>query len=172
MNFRLYLIIIFFSLFGVVSFFLSWPEYQKLLMVQAEIGKTQEEIQTADKRLEELNSVSEKLKGYESQLKILDTALPDKFYMPHLYDFFEKVCPQYGLILDGMNASVGEVNDFGVKEVKISLSLSGDYESFKEFLLALENSVRFFSLESMNLIAPEKENTPFKFSLDLSTYIR
>lgn len=172
MNFRLYLIIIFFSLTGLIGFFLSWPEYQKLLTVQAEIGKAQEEIQIADKRLEELNNTSEKLKNYESQLGILDTALPDKFYLPHLYDFFEKVCPRYGLILDGINASVGEMNDSGVKEVKISLSLSGDYESFKEFLLALENSVRFFSLEKISISVPEKENMPFGFSLDLSTYIR
>jgi len=172
MNFRLYFIIIFFLLAGLIGFFLSWPEYQKLLTVQAEIGKTQEEVQTIDKRLEELNSASEKLKGYESQLKILDTALPDKFYMPHLYDFFEKICPQYGLILDGMNASVGTVNDFGVKEVKISLSLSGDYDSFKNFLAALENSVRFFSVENMSLTASDKANAPFKFGLDLNTYIR
>jgi len=172
MNFRLYFIVIFFLLAGITGYFLSWPEYQKLLTVQAEIGRTQEDIQTVDKRLEELNSASEKLKGYEDQLKILDTALPDKFYMPHLHDFFEKVCPQYGLILDGMNASVGTVNDFGVKEIKISLSLSGDYDSFKTFLFALENSVRFFSIENMGLTTSDKENAPFRFTLDLSTYIR
>ena len=172
MNFRFYLIIIFFLAAGLIVFFLVWPKYQNLLTVQSEIGATKEKIQTADKRLAELKDISQRLKQYENQLKILDTALPNKFYLPQLHDFFQNLCPRYGLILEGINISVSSSEDNKIQEIAINLNVSGSYSSIKDFLSGLENSVRFFSIEKIGISSPEKENAPFKSSLNLKTYTR
>jgi|GEM_PF-4083886 len=169
----LYFIIIFFLLVGLIGYFLIWPAYQQFTTVQSEIVSVQERIQTADDNVAELKKTSERLKEYESQIKILDSALPAKFYLPHLHYFFEEICPKYGLILDSMSANLNPLSDLSnIKEIPITLSLSGSYSSLKEFVAYLENSVRFFALQNVSLSGSDLPEEPFSLNLSLKTFTR
>lgn len=172
MNFRIYLIIIFILIAGLIGYFLVWPEYQELLIVQSEIEGTQEKIQSIDKRLADLKDASRELEQYKDQLKILDYALPNRFYLPQIYDFFGYICPQRGLTFGGVNASVGPSSDFNIREVLISLNASGDYSTIKNFLSYLESSARFFAISNINLSSSGEPGALLNLSLNLKTYAR
>lgn len=173
MKSHLYFIIIFFAAAGAIGYFLLWPTYQKLTTAQSEIQSVQESIQSADSRLAELKKTSERLKQYENQLKILDSALPKKFYLPHLYNFFEEICPQKALTLNSMSATVNPLTgSSNIKEVPINLNVSGSYSSLKDFIDYLEKSVRFFALSNMTISGPGEEDQPFSLILNLKTFTR
>lgn len=173
MKFHIYFIIIFFAAAGLIGYFLLWPTYQKLIIAQSEIQSTQESIQSVDSRFAELKKTSERLKQYESQLKILDYALPAKFYLPHLYNFFEEICPQKALTLNSMSATVSPlVGSSKINEVPISLNVSGSYSSLKDFVNYLESSVRFFALGSMTISGSTEDDQPFGLTLNLKTFTR
>lgn len=168
-----YFIIIFFSLTGLIVYFLLWPAYQQLVFIQSEINSAQESIKVADDYFAEMRKTSERLKNYENQLKILDYALPTKFYLPLMHNFFEETSPKYGLTLNSVAASVNPLAGTSkIKEIPISLNLSGSYSSLKDFITYLENSVRFFALGNMTISGSDSPDKPFNLILNLKTFTR
>jgi len=167
---RLYLIIIFFVIVGVLGFFLVWPAYQKMLSTQEEIEEIEASIQRGEAYYANLRSISEKLEDYQEQFKVIDSALPKKSYIPHLYDFFQKTCSRNGLTLEGIGHSVeGTKEREDIKEIGINLKVLGTYSSFKNYLDYLGKSVRFFSIRNITLAAPT-EGEPFNFSISIKTF--
>ncbi len=166
---RFYFIIIFFLIIGFIGFFLAWPAYQETSSMQLEIEEIKISIQEGEEYFAGLKSLSKKLEEYQDQLSVLDSALPEKIYLPQLYDFFPVICSRQGLLYQGMNYTFNPSEDSKIKEIPISLSVSGSYSSFKSFLSYLQNSARFFSIESINL-SSDHEGKFFSASLNIKTY--
>ncbi|MEI6810577.1 MAG: type 4a pilus biogenesis protein PilO [Candidatus Nomurabacteria bacterium] len=52
----------------------------------------------------------------------------------------------------------------------VSFSVKTTYTNFKKFMINYENSLRLFTLESVNFSAPEKIDEPVNFRVSLKTY--
>lgn len=152
-----------------MGFFLVWPDYQEISSIQSEIKEIENSIQKGEEYFTNLKSLSEKLEQYQDQLSVVDSALPKKFYLPQFYDFFPQICSRHGLLFQEVNCSFNPSGESRVQEISITLNVSGSYSSFRSFLSYLENSVRFFSIESINLSSAQ-EGKPFSISLNLKTY--
>ena len=57
-----------------------------------------------------------------------------------------------------------------IKEINMSLSLSGTYSAFKDFLRALEGSSRMIEVENISFSASEKISEPISFSVRIKTH--
>jgi len=148
---------------AAIGVFLVWPKYQEGLETQVKIERVTTKVQNQKTYFEDLEATSEKLEGYTKEFKIMADAFPDEPNLPLLYDFFQKFSSQKGLML----MDIG-VNDRMGGEIGISLGVLGNYDSFKNFLEALERSARFFEIETISFSSPE-DFSPFGFNMTLKT---
>jgi len=165
---RPYLIVIFLVGAAVIGFFLVWPEYKEIVKVQSEIEDAHLRIQRGEEYYSNLEDLRDKLKKYQDQLGVISSALPKKFYLPHLYDFFPKICSQNGLVLQDIGITTTPSKEKEIQEIHVSLGVLGTYPSFKNFLSSLEKSVRFFGIEKISFSSSEE--APFSFSLTIKTH--
>lgn len=152
-----------------MGFFLVWPVYQETSSMQLEIEEIKISVQEGEEYFAGLKSLSEKLGEYQDQLSVLDSILPEKIYLPQLYDFFPAECSRQGLLYQGMSHTFDSSENSKIKEILISLSISGSYSSFRSLLSYMQNSARFFSIEDIKL-SSDQEGKFFSASLNIKTY--
>ena len=170
MSLRIYLIIIFFLVAGFLGYFLVWPAYQEMANTQLEIEEIKVSIQKGEEYYAGLEALSKKMEEYGDQISILNSALPQKVYIPHFYDFFPEISSRHGLLFQGLTCDLGSSEEgAGIKEIPISLNVTGSYDSFESLLAYLESSVRFFSIESISLNA-DQEGELFSANLSIKTH--
>lgn len=179
---RLILIIIFLSLALSITLFLIWPQYQELRSLEAEIEGKRTEFQYLEEYFSKLEQLSQKLKEYEVQLAIIDSALPSdsSLTLLSLMDFLQEVSSQNGLIFQEFGASsmissraAGKTVDFpqsettsNIEEIHLGFEVSGSYSALKNFLNTLEESAKIIEVESISFEGEE----PFSFGLKIKTY--
>lgn len=166
---RFYLIIIFLLATIFIGFFLVWPKYQEIAVVRLEIEEAEASIQQEEEYFSNLRNLSERLNQYQDQFSVIESTLPGKFYLPHLFDFLQKTCSQNGLVLQEISSSVSSLGDTRIQEIHVSLRVLGSYSAFKDLLSSLESSVRLFGIESISFSSSE-EGEPFAFSLEIKTH--
>jgi len=165
------IIIVSFSLvliFGIVS---VWPKYQNLRYLEQEIEMKEKEISRREERIEELERMTEELKNYQNQLAKIDSALPPEADLPALFDFLQKASSQSGLVLKSISHLDPKPSpDFAqLKESEVSLTVSGVYASFKNFLSVLEVTARLIEAQSISFSSMSEEG-PREFKLTIKVY--
>lgn len=164
--------------------FLVYPKYQDSDFIKKKLEQKKEEFIYQQDYYEKINMLNKKLEEYKDELKKIDSALPDEPSLPALYDYFLKLSSQNGLILTEMSVSSPAVSkaDPYLQEILFSISVSGTYTSFKNFLFPLYKSARMIEVESISLAGGEegeeekgaKEEVPteaiFGFNLQLKTH--
>lgn len=153
------------------AFFLL-PKTKELNSLKEEIRQKQNELQSKEKYLAELNQISQNLKNYEVQLSKIDAALPDTPELPALFDFLQKSASQSGLVLKGLETTFqSQEEKLGeIRETRLNLFLVGSYSSFKNFLPTLEKSSRLIEVESITLFSPETPPASFKLRIKVNSY--
>lgn len=155
-------------------------------------------------KLEETKKLNEKLKslggdyvkvGKDAE-KIFD-ALPKKENIPGVLIQMEAMASQNGLILNSIDFSnvvddkkkISNVLDAGagaggalaatvptspLKTMKVGLSLSGNYQSLKDFLKATESSLRIMDVNNISFgnKAKEEGSESVSFKVDMIVYYR
>lgn len=170
---RFNITIIFILVIVGVGIGLIRPQYQEFQILQLEIEKSEYQIRRQNERLKHLRSLSDELKEYQTELSIIDVALPKETFLPLLFDFIQKTSSQNGLLLEEISASVAPPAELNIQEIVIDLSLSGSYSSFKDFLYSLENSARLIEVASLNFSSPkEQEALTFNFELTIKTHFK
>lgn len=160
------IIIILLILTIIVGAIFTWPKYQELKVLKAAVGEKRAELQDQEDYIKDLLSTAEELKKYEDSLLKISSALPGAPSLPGLLDFFQKASSQSGLILKGMGSIlvVPHKTITEIRETKISLTLSGNYPSFKNFLLTVEKSARMIEVENISFSTSRGEG-PTEFNL-------
>lgn len=157
-----------------IVFFASWPRYRELGNTQDRIAEKQIELQYKEQYFSDLAGTAEELTKYREELLKVNSILPPDPSVPALFSLLQAASSQNGLILEGLNFSAGsgisKGQGLGVKEINVSLKVSGSYSSFKGFLSTLEKTSRLIEVETLSLSAPEKENKPFSFDLRIKTH--
>ena len=148
-----------------------WPKYQDLRVLQVDIEGKRKELQSREQYLSQLNQLSQELKKYEAPLSKIDSALPSDISLPSLFYFLQKASSQTGLVLEGVGQVSTEAlgENLDVKGHSISLSVSGSYSAFKNFLSVLEKNARLIEVESIGFSSPPAAS-PFSFGIRIKAH--
>ena len=122
-----------------------------------------------------LNSTLSKVKGYGEELAKVESAFPEDpdIAVPNLFNFMIEISSENGLILKGVTGDIKslKLGELGLEEFPFSVSVSGSYADFKNFLSALHKNVRMINVETMRFSSGETRETIFDFSVSLITYL-
>ncbi len=171
MSKRLLISIICLSFCLIIGVFFTIPKYKDLKITENQLEQKQNELEYRQEYLLKVEDISEQLKQYPEELEKIDFGLYSNISLPFLFDFFQKMSSQNGLVLKNINSSPilsGQTNE--TKEININLSLSGSYSAFESFLLNIEKSVRFVEVDELSFSFNSKQDQPLLFSLKVKTY--
>lgn len=168
------IIIIFLALLILGACFLWWPQYQEFQNKNTEIAGRDEEIRQKQERLSGLEDISAKLSEYTSEIAKINSALPADPSITAMFSFIQKKASENGLILS--NIDIGGIYSLKAGEERIqkmpfSISVSGSYPSFKNFLSSLYKNSSLVKVKSISFSSPpeEKGGSLFIFNLNLET---
>lgn len=160
-------IIIFLVAVAILGFFLVWPKYQELAMVQTDIEETKARIASREEYLLELKNLDERLREYEPELEIIDSALFGEPWPSHLFDYLSALAFQKGLVMNNISFNISSSKETKFKESMTSFSLLGSYSKLKDFLSIIESSGKLFNVQKISFSSGDGE--PFSIDLILST---
>ena len=185
---KLLIAIILFGLSFVIGLVFCFPKFQEMRVAQKQLESKEIELEQKKAYFEEIDILSEKLKQYPDELAIIDFSLPDDFSLPFLFDFFEKIISRNGLFLTNISQSQDSQSSFRssrssakpeiseetepgnkLKESRTSLSLSGSYFAFKNFLYSMEKSARLIEVENASFALPEDKISTLNFNITVKT---
>lgn len=149
----------------VGGFTLVLPKYQDFVYTQSVLAQKEEELNSKTAYYSKIQEIWGELEKYQDVLAKIDSAVPNDFSIPVLFNYLQTTAGDTGLIME--NLTFEGVAGNKVKEISIRLQLAGDYSSFKNFLSAIENSARFFKVGSINFSFSKGK---FIFNLGISTY--
>lgn len=150
-----------------------WPKHQDLNNTSMMAKEKKEEIKTQKEYYSNIQSLSDELKKYESELSKINSALPSGFPTISLLNFLEKITPQAGLSLKNLSpgAVTSSLSGEDIQEARASFAISGSYSTFKNFLTFLEKSARLIEIENISFSSPsEKDNFDFNISIKAYSY--
>ena len=150
--------------FGV---FLAWPKYQDLNNLRAEIGQKEAELKLRSDYYAKIKNISTELENHQDQLAKISSALPEVPSLPPIFSYLQEATADAGLLLEDI--ALGVVQLDRVREINISLQLSGSYPAIKSFISNIEKSARFFAVKSLSFESPEDLEDPFSFKLGIAT---
>ncbi len=169
------IIIIILLALALGGYFLWWPEYQEFKNKGLELEIKNENVRQKEEYLSKLDGHINKLSEHANELSKIDIALSTDPSKPTLYNFIMKISAENGLILDSLN--IGEVSskEEGIQKIPLSISVSGSYTAFKNFLSVIYKNTRLFEIDSIGFSSPreteeEEEKKIFTFSLVLKTH--
>jgi Tfp pilus assembly protein PilO len=197
----------------LLIFFLVMPEYKKFQSLQTELGEKKAEFNAEFDYYNAIANTYSKLQNYQQELKTIDNALPAESNLGNLVYFLQKQASESGIIIKSLflsksssspsfsssppispstSHSVALQNTMGqntteqnVKELGITVSLLGSYNSLGGFIRSLEKSSRLFEVPSISFSSGSQESnssgTPglksqfqtqqmFSFNLQLKTH--
>jgi len=191
-NIILIILVCLFALLASGGYFLCWPKYQEFDGRKTEIEIKNEEIRLREVYLSNLETSLEKLTAYSDQLFKIDSAVPTDPSIAALYVFSKKTLSENGLSL--RENDLGELfssesltqeipaqqsSEQGgltqqslkerIQEMPFSISVSGSYAAFKNFLFAIYRNSRLIEIKSISFSSPEEGTELFDFDLNLET---
>ena len=135
----LFSIIIFIVLFFGV--FLVWlPKYREYTSLRFQLEKAKAQLATKQEYFEQLQKVSDELKAHEPDLQKIDSAIPSESDIADVLRFLQNKAQANSLLVEGvgLNNSL-PVKEFpGLKKTPLSITLAGEYSSYKNFISILE----------------------------------
>ena len=170
------IIVFLFTLLALGGYFLCWPKYQEFIYKKTEMETKNEEISLKQAYFSSLEVFSENLLAYDEQLSKIDSAFPVNASSAAILSFLEKRSLENGLIITKADISglfssedpTGQSSKERIQKMSLSLSVSGSYSAFKNFLFTIYESSRIIEVESINF-SLEEEKSLFNFNLKLKT---
>ena len=161
------------------GYFIIWPEYQEFKQKKQEVDFTDEEFRAKEEYLLNIENNLKELSKYEEEVSKINSALPSDPSIAALVNYFQKESSQNGLILKEINVS-GLFNQAEtqskIEKMPFSLTVSGSYSSFKNFVLAVYKNTRLIEIKSIKFSSAfegtekgPKAKDLFDFSLEVET---
>ncbi|MFA4871796.1 MAG: hypothetical protein WC610_01930 [Patescibacteria group bacterium] len=178
----------------VLGYFMVIKGQYKKLQKSQKIDLVQ--LQNMINRLEKDNAymtenIDKNIEFSPAEERLLSLALPDQFDFPSLIIQLGSLAGRYGFTVANINAkeavgiakpksggqdtsksqnfSPSEDNNSQLKKINVEMAVvGGNYNAFKNFIQAMENSVMFFDVLSVNFKAGDIAAQ--KYSLNFATY--
>jgi len=161
---------------AALGFGILWPNYQELQEIQAVTREKESELKSLEDYFSSLEKTAKEVKSYPESLAKIDASLPPDPSVSSLFLFLQKKASENGLILKevgGFSISPS-IDNPKVKEVVISINLTGSYDSLKNFLSVIEEADRLIDVENIGFSYSQGKETGsqnlFKFDLELKTH--
>lgn len=153
----------------IIGVFWSWPSYQAFLALRQEQNQKAQDVQTRTHYFNDLAALREKLQTFQTQLALLDWALPNDSSIPSLYGEIQSMAANSGLVLKSISSSVLPSSQSQLKTIEVSLDMSGSYIGLKEFIARAQSAPRVLNVESVGF-SSVKESDKFNFEVRVLAY--
>ena len=151
-----------------LGIFVVWPKYNDFQRTRLELKQKEAELNSKESYYSKVKDVWSRLDDYGDALARVDSAIPQSYSLPVLFNYFQQTANENGLIIE--NLTFGEAAEGKVKKISINLMANGSYFSLKSFLSAIESSERFFEVNSISLSPGAEAEQAFSFDLKILTY--
>lgn len=149
---------------AVLVFVFIAPNWSSIKILRLEAVLLEQDVADLEELLSETQQIKEKYVRVEQDAKRIFLAIPKQEDLPYLLIQFEALAASNGLLLEAISFSQVEktpkkkftqettksqaANTF-LKISHVNLSLSGSYNAFKNYLVALENNIRSMDVYSI-----------------------
>ncbi len=163
----IFLIIILAVILVVWQLFL--PAFNTVSLAREDLKSWEEKVGETESLNQKLIELKKKYEALEAQVKKIEAALPKGQDIPALMIQLEALTSQNGLILNSVDfispveakkkkaaetetgqESTASAVPAGVKSIDMELNLSGNYNSLKNFLKAVESNLRIMDISAIN----------------------
>lgn len=180
---RLFFSIIILAAIGLVIVFLILPQVSRVKNVRSEIDNLKAELSRKTELSEKIDEMILKYNELVAKIQKIDLTIPKGPQKPELIVQIESLAKENGLILESIVfREPTQKEAVGYKILNISLTLSGNYLAFKNFLTALEQNIRLMDVQLIDFSSPERVVIPgvlptlggsiseSRFNIQLNTY--
>ena len=140
----------------LLVFFLVMPEYNRFQTLQTQLGEKKAEFNAKFDYYAAIAKTYDELQVHKDDLKKIDDALPQSPARGKLIYFLQEDAKANGLILKDVSLSDPSADTTGtsisntIKDIFISMDVSGDYTSLERFMASLEGSSRIFEIKNIS----------------------
>ena len=140
--------------FGLIS-----PTLEQIEIRQEEIQAKETELQELTDHIQNLRSLFRELEELREPLSKLEQALPDAPNLEQIFVMTQKLSGRNGLLLKRIDTGsvVKVIEEKNILGVPVRLTALGTYQDFKNFLLDIERSAKFFNVEKIAFSSPKDE---------------
>lgn len=147
------------------AWFFIWPHVQSIENLKAQLKKEHSDIivlQLTKDKIQQEVSFFENLS--EEDKKLVNLAAPEFPDKANLVNLLNKIAENNGLIVESISTKQEDASDIkknpGVLgSMPTVIVLEGSYPSVKEFINALEKTLRIFDVEYVDIITREQKNS-------------
>jgi len=134
------------------------PNFQKYQELKAEFIQKTADVKAKRDYSDNLKDSRQKISDLQPKMSKIETAVPGDLNLPVLFDYFQKVVAQEGLVMRkiSLGSTILALDNPAVQRTTVSLEILGPYSSFKGFLNQMEKSSRLIQVESLAVLAPEE----------------
>ncbi len=166
--------------------FSQWPLIKDL---RTELTQKKQILNELNELLDRVNQIEEEYQEVTDDAQKIFLGLPTKKDISYLLVHFETLASDNGLLLESIN--FGQINNekqginqeinkspkllSNLPSFSVGLNIAGSYDAFKNYLNALENSVRLMDIKSVNFVASNRDSFStdlgiFEFNLGINVY--
>ncbi|MDD2913279.1 MAG: type 4a pilus biogenesis protein PilO [Candidatus Pacebacteria bacterium] len=148
------------------------PYYNDFQRLEADLRIKERQIEREKEYSVSLKVAQDRLFGYQTELKKIESAIPQgDLVVPEFYNFIKQEIANSGIILQGISIGKPFVVEVGsnLEKTTFSVTVVGTYSSFKSFLSTLYRNSRIVSVDSISM-GSANEDGFFQFGLTLGVY--
>ena len=153
--------IIIFIIILLLVFLFIVPKYQQSHNLEVTLANKQAEYEGKSDYYGKISDLILQIENKGSVLQKIQAALPSGFSIAPLTYFFEKNAQKHGIAVKSFSfsqVSMGAL-DNGIKNMMVTVTISGTYQGLRNFIVSLEKSARLFDIKTVSLSPVEGLNS-------------
>ncbi len=166
-------IIILLVIGGSLAMGLFLPKFQKYQSESLNVEMKETELEYQKNYASRLKEIDSQMESYEEPFSKIDSSLSDYFSIPAFFSNIQRMAAQSGLVIKSLSESSVEVKKESedLKKRMFSISASGGYKEFKNFVSSIEKSAKIMEIESFGFSGlDEEESSDFNITISTHTY--
>lgn len=159
-----------------IGVLLIWPKYKELSLIKKTIEKQETEIKNTNDYFEKLRKIDSDLAAKPEAISKIDSALPGESSPTDLFNFFQSISSNNGLILKEVTLG-STLRPAGIlsktKATDFTVTVVGTYPAFKNFLSETEKSARLINVKNISFSSASlasKKTGAISFTMTVETY--
>ncbi len=165
-----------------ILFMLDLPTYNSFTFLKQELKAYDSTLQEQQALVDKVNQLKAIYDSRKDELNKISFLLPSGQDIPGIIVQLETLSSENGLIMENLAFSEPEkskaaataeglsAQQSSYKTLSATLSLSGNYQSLKSFLEALELNIRMMDIKSIGFSLEKEDSSIFTFDIKLDVY--
>lgn len=183
-NLSLVLSGIFLVLALIVFFSMLWPTFTSINELNKKITQERAQYESQNQAVQVAQSIISQYKSLVSVSQTISLSIPKDTEIQNLIAQINNISAQSGLLLQsigfeevGLNAPVNSKSIIeNYKTLQLSINLTGNYDSFKTWLSAVENNIRLMDVGAISFAGlstsskSASDSSLFNFKVTVNVY--